>query len=225
MAFYETRETIAEQLGEYLKSVLLQKGLNTQDLVSQHKTITSQYSDSYSNALLMKGLKHEDAPTFSNVPYSSFVGIIRDNFEQVFEVLGLPTTQKAASEFQRTLRHRAMGRCQKDALLNASFVAKEFEKISNWCVRAKDILAAMNANVAILSSVTDEEREFARSLSFDWYYSYSDDAGVRRAGDARRNEVAKRVNIVLATKPYLMKVVEEIARVHRFKPSFFTQPD
>lgn len=221
MAFYETRETIAEQLGEYLKSVLLQKGLNTQDLISQHKSITSQYSDSYSNALLMKGLKHEDAPTFSNVPYSSFVGIIRDNFEQVFEVLGLPTTQKAAVEFQRTLRHRAMSRCQKDSLLNASFVAKEFEKISNWCDRAKDILAAMSANVTILSSVTDEEREFARSLSFDWYYSYSDDRNVYRAGSEAHKRVSAHARQVLAEKPHLRKVVDEIARAHRFNTSFF----
>ena len=224
MAFYECREAIAEQLCECLLTALMVRGLDTKVFVNQYNWLNSQYKDPYSYSLLLKGLKKEHAPTFSNVPSMPFAWLIRDNFEATFEALGLPTTQQEAARFERTLRrNKKLSEQQEATLLKAEFVAKEFEKISNWCVKARDRLAAMNANVALIASVTEEEKEFASSLNFDWYYSYSDSADDWRSGKAQHVKVVKHVQEVLAAKPYLSKVVEEVARAHGFGPSFFTE--
>lgn len=227
MSFYDCKYAIAERLGECLEIILAKKGLNTKYLVDQHKALIDSVNDPYSRALLVKDLPQDFPPLFYNVPRPYFREIIRDNFEQTFEALGFPTTQQQAARFERNIRHRSardtLNNHQEESLLKTEFVVKEFLKVSDWCVKANKIVKGMNARLELLKHVVEQEREFARSLVFDWHYDYSDDGNVSRAGSAKHSAVCKHVREVLAVKPHLRKVIDEVASANHLDPKFFIE--
>lgn len=229
MAFYECKKAITDQLGECLNLITIKKGLDVQRWVNEHKQLTSSVNDPYSAALLKKNAGNDFPPLFANIPSRNFSWLLRDHFEEVFEALGFPTTQQQADRFWKSIRNRSLRETlnnhQEEALLKTEFVSKEIAKISDWCTKARAMLVSMNANVELLSSVTEEEREFARSLRFDWYYGYSDDHSVWRAGQETRRVVARRVHETLSTKPHLAKVVKEVTQANNLSHDFFTRFD
>ena len=163
---------------------------------------------------------------FSNVPNVNFKQLICDNFESLLKALKLQNTEQQTSLFSRNIWHKKpheiLNASQEEALLNVEFIAKEISKISTWCENAHKANQTMSTNASFMPPVTDEEKEFARSLVFDWHYSYSDDGGVYRRGEESRKRVAKHVNQVLANKPHLSKVVKEVANANSFNETFFT---
>jgi hypothetical protein len=226
MDFYQVKDEIAQELTVHLQSVLRQKGLITQDVMNQYKAILAGFKDRYSYSLLMKDTPKEDAPTFSNVPTTIITFEVRDRFEEIFEALGLPTTQAAAYSFAQKLRRGSIGNVltdtQKDKLEKLPFFADRCEKISNWLVRARAIVVTMGSNTALAQMATEEEKAFASKLDFDWYYDYSDDQNVWRGGRANHDQVIAYVKKVLTEKPHFLKVVETLAHAAGLRVSFFT---
>lgn len=226
MAHYDNVEIIANKFGAYVEQVLREKGLVVNDVIKLHNEIHSSVSDVYSRAILKTGLPHEEAPTFSNVPRQMFSWIVRDNLVSIFETLNIPTTQKCAHLLARNLQknevQNALSHIQLEALLEMEIFQKEFVKISNWLVKARANVVAMSANFPLLQAVTEEEKEFANSLDFDWYYDYSDDRNVWRTGNTKHKEVQVKVMETYIAKPHLRKVVEVVAKANGFATKFFT---
>lgn len=225
MAHYDNVEIIAENFGNFIELVRREKGLDIIEVVRHERELQKSFTDRYSRALLVKGLPSEQHPTFSNVPRVMFVWTVRDNLESIFEVLGIPTTQKAANLLAQELRKKgisgALTRAQRDKLEEMDIFQKEFTKMGNWLVKARNIILTMSENTHLLSTVTEEEKEFANLLDFDWYYDYSDDSSVWRGGRAKHNEITKQLNEVLLEKPHLKKVVEAVAVANGLPVAFF----
>lgn len=226
MAYYECLNDVCEKLAQYLRDVMRDKGLDAEALVLQQKELMSGVKDSYSSALLMTDTPRKDAPVFVNVPRPNFKWIVQENLEGIFGILRYHSTQQMVFHLAKDLRkknfHEILTRDQKQALEEYYFITKEFKKVSDWMVEARAILAKMNENVYLLTSVTEEERQFARDLNFDWWYSYSDDRGVYQRGREAHDEKIIFVKETLAIKPHLKKVVEAVARANNFTEYFFT---
>lgn len=227
MAFYETRELICENINQYFQHYLRERGLITLDIVAQRNQIISSVKDVYSMALLMKNSPKEEAPTFSNIQTTYFTYLIRDNLEQIFETLGWATTQKEASRIASSLRRRSFSELlsdkQKKALEDMEIFQDSIKAITEWIIRARNIVVTMTANFPLLQSVTEEEKEFAKELNFDWYYDYSDDINVWRSGKERHAKKVGEITALLAQKPHLLKVVEVVAKAHGIPTKFFTE--
>ena len=227
MTFYDCRDFIVEQIIQYLKGALREKGLTTAELTKQHNELRANFIDLYSRSLLMKGAPQEDAPTFVNVPYAGFYPWdVRERLDEVFEILDLPNTQAALHGFWLKLKRGSIETVlteqQKENLTSWRIFTHKAKDISDWLVRARHILAIMTFNIPLAQIATEEEKVFGESLHFDWYYSYSDQASTWRAGEAKHKEVGTRVKQILAEKPHLKKVVETVAAAHNLGPGFFT---
>lgn len=226
MAHYDNVEIIAENLGNFIELVRREKGLNIDEVVRHESELRKCISDCYSRALLAQGLPKEEHPTFSNVPRTMFVWTVRDNLESIFQAMDIPTTQKAANLLAQELRKngitKGLNRTQRDKLEEMDIFQKEFTKMSNWMVKARNIILTMSENTHLLEAVTEEEKEFANLLDFDWYYDYSDDSNVWRNGNAKHGEVQAKVMDILVAKPHLKKVVEVVAKANGFSTKFFT---
>lgn len=227
MTFYDCKEKISEDIAAYLQGIQREQGLVPMELVARHREIRDAFPDLYSQSLLMKGAPKEEAPTFSNVAKLTDSWDVRDRFEEVFAALALPDTQSAVHAFWRRIQRGSLENIltgqQKENLQNLWFFKERTEKLSSWITRASNILNIMTSNLPSLKTVTEEEKEFADLLqTFDWYYSYSDQASTWRAGEVRHKEVGAKVKQVLAEKPHLKKVVEAVAAAHNLGPGFFT---
>jgi hypothetical protein len=228
MSFYECREFIVEQIVQYFHDAVWAKGLNTSELVKQYNELQQSFNDVYSRSLLKKGTPREEAPTFANVPYNGVhTWSVQDHLSEIFAILDIPDTQAALHGFWLKLKRRGIENVltlrQKEDLVDWNVFTNQVKKLSDWTVRARSLLTAMHANLPLLQSVTEEEKEFANSLqSFDWWYDYSDQASTRRHGEARHIEVGKKVKETLAEKPQLRKVIETVAAAHNLGPGFFT---
>ncbi len=226
MGFWASIDIISTKLSAYLDSVTLAADLNVNAIADERKSLSSSALDTYSGSLLCTGIKPEHRALFANVPYSRYRWIIGDNIEKIFAAMGLPTTQaqayKLANELNRKGVEGALTKEQLNALRGFSAVREHFEKVSKWCLDAREVNDIVKGNLSLLETVTDEEREFAKSLSFDWHYSYSDDIEVYRRGSETHSKVNDHVRSVLAEKPYLRKVVETVAIANGFNASFFT---
>lgn len=226
MAHYDNVEIIAENLGNFIELVRREKGLNISEVVRHESELSKCVSDCYSRALLATGLTKEEHPTFSNIPRVLFKWTVRDNLESIFQAMDIPTTQKAANLLAQELRKngitKGLNRAQRDKLEEMDIFQKEFKKMGEWLVKARNIILTMSENTHLLATVTEEEKEFANLLEFDWYYDYSDDSSVWRNGRAKHGEVQAKVMDILVAKPHLKKVVEVVAQANGFATKFFT---
>ena len=227
MSFWASVDNICTKLAGYLDSITLAADLNVYAIADERKSLSSSALDTYSRSLLCTGIKPEHRALFANVPYSRYRAIVSDNLEKVFAALGMPTTQAQAYKLSNELNRKgvvgALTKEQLIALRGFSAVREHFEKVSKWCQDAREVNGIVKGNLSLLGTVTDEEREFAKSLNFDWYYSYSDDIEVYRRGRDTHDRVSAETRKVLAEKPHLRKVVEVVASAAGFSVSFFTR--
>lgn len=227
MIFQECKDTISMHVDAYLQTVLTNKGLNVQSVVAHHREIVTQFKDSYSRALLLQGLPKEEAPTFSNVPTTSFKWASWENLEEIFQMLQLPATQQRAHRLTCQLRTKTLTDIlsaeQLEKLLEVPFIKEVFDKAASWLIRASGRMVAMSANFPLTATVTEEEKAFSKLLEFDWYYSYSDDITVWRAGKDRHAKAVLAIRAVLEEKPELEKVVATIAASNNLSVTFFTK--
>ncbi len=226
MAFYECKEEICVALGNVLENALTERGLNVDALCKEYNSLLGKPRNEYCQALLMSGVVKSDPFPFTNLPYFNARGLIDRHLVQVFEeVLQHETTQSMAYHFARTLRRQGIDAVlqpkRRDKLASLEPFQKEIEKVFRWCERAYEIIRGMRANAPILATVTEEEKEFADSLHFDWYYSYSDQASTYRAGVAQQERVQEHAAKTIAQKPHLKKVIDAISKNHGFGPNFF----
>lgn len=226
MSFYITADNIRAKLAGYLDSVTLTAGLDVNAIAEERKNLSVSATDTYSSSVLCSGISSEHRCLFANVPYSHYQWIIGDHLEGIFAVMGLPTTQAQAYKLSNELNRRgvegALTKEQLNALRGFSAVREHFEKVMKWCQKAREVNSIVRGNLSLLGSVTEEEREFAKSLNFDWHYSYSDDIEVYRRGRDTHDRVSAETRKVLAEKPHLRKVVETVAAANGFSASFFT---
>lgn len=226
MSFYATIDNICQKLAGYLDSITDTEERNALAILKEYQGLFSESKDLYSNSLLRQGVKKEHLYLFANVPYSRYRWIIGE-IEEVFVALGLPTTQarayKLSSELNRKGVTNALTAEQLNGLRNMEAVKNHFEKVVKWCNDAREVIAVVRANQQLIETVTEEEREFGKSLNFDWHYSYSDDIEVYRRGCDTHDRVSAETRKVLAEKPHLRKVVETVAAGAGLGVSFFTE--
>lgn len=226
MLFHECKDIIANHLDAWLRTILVGKGLDVRGVALRHREILNQFKDQYSRALLMKDLPKEEAPTFSNIPRLSFKWDISDKLEDVFHTLKLPATQQCAHRIASQLRTKPLSDVltaeQLASLEQVPFIKEAISKETDWLIRAHRIMIGMCNNLPLLSSATEEEKAFSKLLEFDWYYDYSDDIGVWRAGKAHHARAVLAIRAALGKEPSLIKVVTAIANSGNFPITFFT---
>lgn len=222
MAFYETQATVVKALADFVTNMLESKGLDPVALDQQHTMMHQSAKDHYSRALLLRGVKAKDAPVFSNIPYLRFAYAFDNDIEIIFNEMGIATTQKEMFDIAGKLRKRNVAELFGAAnIMACSVIQKEIDKIEEWVIEARGILAAMGSNMHLLATVTEEQKQFAELFQFDWYYDYSDDHSVWRAGSAHHKEVSEKIRSAIDLNPSLMTVVETIAAAYKKSVSFF----
>lgn len=226
MTYYDCEEIICEQLSQYFQALLKEKKIDIREITAEHNALLAKYPDLYSNALLRTGIPRLTAPIFSNPPSKSFKWEINRNLARIFEALGMPSTQQEAYRFASLLKRKSVGAAlsskQRAQLEDLDFLKTMVDEISIWCEKARKEVDAMSANIPLLATVTEEEKEFANALRFDWYYDYIDELSRYREAKEGHRLVAKDIQQRLAEKPHLQKVVNVVASAYGFSPSFFT---
>lgn len=232
MSHYDNVKTVSKTIGDQLVQLTRDMGILPDIFVVKHNQIHHMsVSDVnvgiYGRALLHKGVTYDERLVLANVPYEQFDIIVKNNLEQVFDVLGIPSSQcechKLAKSFARRSCFEILQREKFADIFNIPVFKSELEKFAKWCQKADVAIQKMEANVKLLASVTREEHDFGELCYFDWHYGYSDDVTVRRSGSARHKQVVEFVNKTLAEKPHLRHVVEVIAEANGFNPEFFTR--
>lgn len=222
MAFYETQAIVVKALADFVTSIIEAQGLDPVVLNQQHTMMHQSAKDYYSRALLKQGVAAKDAPVFSNIPYLRFAYEFDSNIEMIFDEMGIATTQKEMFDIAGKLRKRNIAELFGAAnIMACSIVQKEVNKIEAWVVEARGILVAMGSNMHLLATVTEEQKQFAELFQFDWYYDYSDDHSVWRAGSAHHKTVSEQIRQAISVNPSLMTVAETIASAYKLPVSFF----
>lgn len=226
MVFNECWEVVCVELAGYLNEDLNSKGLSVATTMRAYDAMMNDQKDAYSKSLLMKGVNMSERFPFSNTPYTNLRRLVENNLAKIFtEILQREATQRQVYKLARLIRgkssHCILTPSQCVKLAELEDFKKEVEKVSEWCVKARAILMLMHDNVKLLASVTEEEKEFANSLQFDWFYSYSDQASTWRHGRERHEQVKRHATQVVAEKPHLKKVVEVISNWYDLGPRFF----
>lgn len=89
-------------------------------------------------------------------------------------------------------------------------VAIYISNLVAWLAKAEPVISALSNTEKV--TLTDEEIELIKELTFDHHYEYSDDRRVANAGRAAHTKAKEHVKAVCAVKPHLRQVVELYSR-------------
>lgn len=232
MSFYDTREELAELFKQYAEDKMLRAGYTVKKLVDLHKSLkdslNAQHGEYYSAAVLYSGVPVKEAPLFANIPHAYFAMMYKDKLEQIFTGLRVPATQCSAVNIARKAKRNGILSVftadQLDrALFDTSIIGNLVERSDQWCREAVEALEIMTNNLPLVHKITDEEKEFAMLLNFDWHYDYSDDSSVWRSGLEKHRKVVAAVNAALEKNPELNKVLAAITKKNNLGAEFFTK--
>lgn len=218
-------DIISERLSEYINEELAKSGLSVVEVRNALHATTAKARGTYERAILVLGEAKEDSLLINTSPGGIGRWDIEKKLIEVFAVLGIPSTQHHAYHLANKLKRnpitKVLGEVELKKLVTVGTSPFEIQRITKWAEKARALNARREARLALLDSVTQEERDFGESLNFDWYYSYNDDIQVYRRGRARHEQVKKAATELLSQRPHLFKVVETVAGAHHFNPTFF----
>lgn len=225
MSYYEANSAVIGAMSDYLKAHFAAKGFDVSATMDQYHSITNAHRGSYVSSLLFTNIPKRDKPIFANTPYVYYMRVVGDNLEEIFGFLGLPSTQKQLATMWQRLKHSKIENIiDVNKLLEFHKIKTKIQKDSEWFIEARSTLVAMYANLPLLDAVTEEEKEFSKLLDFDWYYSYSDNAAVYKAGEQIHNSAVVKINAALEKNPELIKVIKAVVANNAYiTVDFFTK--
>lgn len=229
MIIQDCYDVIAETIAKYVTETLVTKGVNVEGLCKEYGDLHTKYgADEFTYALIMKGILLTDRFPFTNRPYRNIGFVVHRKMEVVFDLLELPATQQVAYRLAGSMKRKDIRTIfspeKLEKLVDPTTSPLELGQHYEWAQRARAIIATMRENIEVkkvLENVTPEQVAFAKGLSFDWYYSYSDDNGVWRAGKNAHDRVREWATEQVAKNPSLYYVIETICEQKLFGPGFF----